>query len=81
MPGRINVGPCKKCGELPTAEDHDPCLGTLPGVMNACCGHENRQCAYVQFLDGFVISGESACIILEQLKAPKLTPIQSITQV
>lgn len=68
MGGRINIGRCKKCGELPTTEDHDYCLGTLPGVMNACCGHDDKRWAYVQFLDGVVISGESACVILEELK-------------
>lgn len=31
--------PCKKCGKIPTEEGHDACLGTLKGVMFACCGH------------------------------------------
>ena len=31
--------PCPRCGEMPTEEGHDACLGTLPGVVNACCGH------------------------------------------
>lgn len=31
--------PCKKCGKEPTAEGHDACLGILPGVASACCGH------------------------------------------
>ena len=30
---------CKRCGKLPTKEGHDACLGTIPGVENACCGH------------------------------------------
>ena len=30
---------CKRCGEKPTPEGHDACLGTLPGVVSACCGH------------------------------------------
>lgn len=30
---------CKKCGERPTAEGHDKCLGTIEGVKSACCGH------------------------------------------
>lgn len=31
--------PCIKCGEFPTSEGHDACLGVLPGVSAACCGH------------------------------------------
>jgi len=30
---------CKRCGEPPTKEGHDACLGTIPGVVGACCGH------------------------------------------
>lgn len=32
----------------------DPCLGILPGVENACCGHGVRQ-GYVHFSNGKVI--------------------------
>ena len=31
--------PCVRCGKLPTPEGHDACLGYVPGVMDACCGH------------------------------------------
>ena len=31
--------PCVRCGRMPTPEGHDACLGTLPGVEHACCGH------------------------------------------
>lgn len=31
--------PCVKCGEPPTPEGYDACLGYLPGVSSACCGH------------------------------------------
>jgi len=31
--------PCAKCGEGPTPEGYDPCLGYVPGVTSACCGH------------------------------------------
>jgi len=34
-----NPRPCPRCGRLPTPEGHDACLGTLPGVKSACCGH------------------------------------------
>jgi hypothetical protein len=29
--------PCPSCGAV--AEGPDPCLGMLPGVVSACCGH------------------------------------------
>jgi len=30
---------CTRCGKPPTKEGHDACLGTIPGVVSACCGH------------------------------------------
>ena len=63
--------PCGICGKFPTEEGHDACLGTLPGVMNACCGHGDNRDAYVQFLGGFSINGEDAITILTILKKEK----------
>jgi len=48
---------CGECNKDRTPEGHDPCLGTLPGVMNACCGHGNRPESYVQFKNGVRIAG------------------------
>jgi hypothetical protein len=31
--------PCKRCGRMPTSEGYDACLGYIPGVVSACCGH------------------------------------------
>ncbi len=31
--------PCPRCGRLPTPEGYDACLGYIPGVTAACCGH------------------------------------------
>lgn len=41
--------PCGHCGRSNTPEGHDGCLGTIEGVMNACCGHGIDSAAYVQF--------------------------------
>lgn len=60
--------PCGNCGRKRTKEGHDACLGTLIGVMNACCGHGEDKNAYVQFYDKEVIRGEDAITILEILK-------------
>jgi hypothetical protein len=35
--------PCVRCGQMPTPEGHDACLGTLPNVSAACCGHGVRE--------------------------------------
>ena len=40
--------PCGVCGLHNTPEGHDGCLGTLPGVMNACCGHGFTSESYIQ---------------------------------
>jgi hypothetical protein len=60
--------PCGYCGKTQTTEGHDGCLGTLPGIMNACCGHGQTNEVYVQFLDGTSIHREDAITILEILK-------------
>lgn len=53
--------PCGKCGEFNTPEGHDACLGTIPGpVINACCGHGDDRCAYIQFNDGTDLRGTAA---------------------
>lgn len=61
MNGRVNrENPCKHCGLRITPEGHDPCLGTIPGVMNACCGHGRDEEAYVQFSSKHRLGEEKA---------------------
>lgn len=55
-----HLRPCDHCGEHNTPEGHDACLRTLPGVMNACCGHGVITEAYVQFSKDVVIRGQDA---------------------
>jgi len=57
--------PCPSCHQAAPAADPDPCLGWLPGVRNACCGHgvtedAHLSDAYVQFLNGRTLRGEEA---------------------
>ena len=47
---------CGKCG-IESKDDIDPCLGKLPGVNNACCGHGIPDEAYIQFSNGVIIKG------------------------
>ena len=49
--------PCGHCNLPNTPEGHDPCLGTLPGVENACCGHGNRKESFIKFTNGFMVRG------------------------
>jgi hypothetical protein len=59
--------PCTFCGRLADPDGPDPCLGWLPGVQNACCGHGidpavhgGVEQAYVQFLGGPTWRGAAA---------------------
>ena len=49
--------PCGHCGLEDTPEGHDACLGTLPGVTNACCGHGSSAESYIIFDNGIVVRG------------------------
>jgi hypothetical protein len=60
--------PCGHCGLDRTKDGHDYCLGTLKGLMNACCGHGDIKETYIQLLDGFTIRGKDALIIIDILK-------------
>ena len=31
--------PCVRCGRMPLSDGEDACLGHIPGVASACCGH------------------------------------------
>lgn len=57
---------CGHCGKKDTPEGHDACLGTIDGVMNACCGHGESQCAYVQLWDGRIFRGRRALEVFER---------------
>lgn len=63
--------PCGACGKKRTPEGHDPCLGKLPRVMNACCGHGNENEAYVQLSGGGRLSGKLALTAIQFLKAER----------
>ena len=55
-----SVRPCKRCGrdfEGSNVGDADPCLGELPGVDNACCGHGDPSMSYIRFTNGVVVKG------------------------
>lgn len=59
---------CGVCGEKSTKEGHDNCIGTLPGVVNACCGHGQTDEAYVMFSNGFILRSNSALNVISNFK-------------
>ncbi|WP_417788192.1 hypothetical protein [Stutzerimonas xanthomarina] len=58
--------PCGHCGQHNTPEGHDACLGTLPGVTNACCGHGDERLAYIQYTSGTEKRGADAIAAFKQ---------------
>ena len=67
--------PCAKCGEswgrsmFPDGSHvPDPCLGLLPGVKWACCGHGIPGEAYVSLDDGRCLYGLPAVMYFEFVK-------------
>lgn len=40
-------GVCVVCKQFCEANKPDACLGEIPGVSHACCGHEEVEAAYV----------------------------------
>jgi hypothetical protein len=48
---------CTVCGADVGADRPDACLGTLPGVIEACCGHGEPRKAYITFDTGLIIRG------------------------
>jgi len=48
---------CPECKMARGEDGHDPCLGQLPGVMFACCGHGGKGgcLGYICFENGTVL--------------------------
>lgn len=62
-----NERPCGHCGKFTTKDGHDGCLGELPNIMNACCGHGVESDAYVQYWLGNSIHGKDALMIIDKI--------------
>ncbi|SCG85625.1 hypothetical protein [Methanobacterium congolense] len=48
--------PCVRCGKKPDPEGYDACLGKLPGVKYACCGHGVEE-GHIIFENGTTLKG------------------------
>lgn len=64
---------CGHCGEANTPEGHDACLGALPGVINACCGHGETETAYVALAGGETYRAEQALALIDDLRRSDAT--------
>lgn len=52
---------CKLEPIIDGAEVYDGCIGKLQGnIWNACCGHGDKDIAYIQYVGGTCIRGEEA---------------------
>jgi len=50
--------PCLSCNLNPKdTNGHDPCLGELPGIKGACCGHGVKR-GYLCFENGVTLVGD-----------------------
>lgn len=48
---------CTVCKQPCPLKEPDPCLGELPGVRHACCGHGDPSQAYIVFENGIKVTG------------------------
>ena len=51
---------CGFCGRRATPEGYDGCLGLLPSVRNACCGHGHDDESYIVSDTGNEVRGTAA---------------------
>jgi hypothetical protein len=55
--------PCVACHLMPTPEGHDPCLGHIPSVTSACCGHGVHE--------GFAVFPQRGIVALDPIHGPR----------
>jgi hypothetical protein len=58
---------CPECGMARGADGYDPCLGELPSVVSACCGHgghpHNCENGYIVFTNGTIVRFEKLTMV------------------
>jgi hypothetical protein len=67
-----NLRACTVCHQAPDEDGHDPCIRSLPDVVNACCGHGNQDRAYVVFTDDLRMRGQAAVAYFNSVKTTVL---------
>lgn len=63
-----NERDCGHCGKPNTKEGYDGCLGKLPKIMSACCGHGEENEAYLQSFLRVVTRGKQAIKLINKQK-------------
>jgi hypothetical protein len=64
---------CPRCGNVKECNgEPDQCLGLLPGVVDACCGHGSREQSYVHFQNGIVLEG---FVVGAKMEEPDSVPL------
>ena len=64
--------PCTRCDNISRGPDF--CLGRMPSVRQACCGHGHPEDAYFTFHNGVEVRGEEAVRLQECWKHFRITP-------
>ena len=59
--------PCRLCGMVRLPEGEDPCLGHLPGVAYACCGHGLER--------GYILFENDVCVRFDLSEVRHLSPV------
>ena len=54
---------CAVCGRDVPHASPDPCLGRLPGVLFACCGHGTEKGGYIVFANGVTVRSQSGFLV------------------
>ena len=62
---------CKKCKKEVKVGEPDPCIGMLPDVISACCGHGDVSKAYVTFYTGEMFEGYPISVWSSLLEEPE----------
>lgn len=73
---KLRVRPCIRCGAQPTDDLHDACLGEVPGLRAACCGH-GVGVGYASTHDHRTFFGEWSSVE-DWLREEGLRPIESL---
>lgn len=59
---------CERCKKEFDSDYPDPCIGYLPGVKFACCGHGEED-GYILFENGMIIHGDFNQIYVNKFHA------------
>ena len=70
---------CRNCKKEMKEDEPDACIGKLPGVKYACCGHGIIVDAYVVFNDNTLLRASEAIVYFEIIKKRIKCKVESDT--